>query len=278
MQAFSVGAETYTGRRPNNEDAYGTDPDRGLFVVADGMGGTEGGEIASKLAIKIIRQFFEAAERNPEATWPFVPEPGRSEVETKVDIAVRMADRAIKQRRKGSLAKMGATLAVAAFDDDELVVGHLGDSRVYRMRGGELEQLTRDHSMYNKFVDAGATLPPRDEFPYNNVITRALGHGDDPKGGSPELRRLRARPGDTYLLCTDGLSNTVPAERIVQLLRERPTKLASRFLIREAYELGSTDNITAVVVGVEDERRKRPKDRPSQATAVGARRSGRRTT
>lgn len=253
MQALHAGADTHPGRRPKNEDAYCIDPECGLFAVADGMGGEEGGEVASRIAVEIVHQFFHVHRDDAETTWPFPPDPGRSDVEYKVDIAVRLADRAVKSQREGRLAKMGATLVVAAFDDDELVIGHLGDSRVYRLRDGAFDQLTRDHSMYNKFRDAGATLPPREEFPYNNVLTRALGYTDGDHGASPDLQRVRLKRGDRYLLCTDGLTCAVPETRMLELLGERHVDVAPTFLVREAYEQGSSDNITAVAVAVDDE-------------------------
>ena len=139
---------------------------------------------------------------------------------------------------------MGSTLATLVVRGDRAIVGHVGDSRVYRLRGGALEQLTRDHSLYAEMLAQGAELPPKDRCPFAHVITRALGMSDE---SGPDLSTTALRRGDVFLLCTDGLSEPLPETRIAELLA-LPPEAACEAMVREAYDAGGKDNITAVVV------------------------------
>jgi serine/threonine protein phosphatase PrpC len=244
--ARQVGAETFVGRRPANEDAFCAEPDLGLFVVADGLGGHDGGEVASSMAVEIIRSFFKNEAIDYEVQWPFSVQAGRTRTENKVDIAVRLAHRAIRLQQRKKAEKMGATVVVAALEDQQVVVGHVGDSRLYRLRNGELEQLTRDHSIYNAYLDSGADLPPYREFSKRHLVTRALGFGRGSDDG-PDIDAVDAKEGDVYLLCTDGLTDVLEAEDIVCILRSTPVEDAGQRLVEAAYQSGSADNITAVV-------------------------------
>jgi serine/threonine protein phosphatase PrpC len=241
-------ALTRTGRRANNEDACCALPQLGLFAVADGMGGYEGGEVASHLVIDTLTDFFARNAGDGDITWPFAADGALTFGENLVSVAVRMAHRAVQAQRTGRLSSMGSTLAALALADGRAVVGHVGDSRVYRLRDGVLRQLTRDHSLYAEMQAAGASLPPKGQCPFANVITRALGLGDD--CGAPELSSHELRPGDVYLLCTDGLSEHVADERVAEVLASQAPSAACRTLLDEAYAAGSKDNITAVVVRV----------------------------
>ena len=244
--ARHVGAETSVGRRPANEDAFCAEPELGLFVVSDGLGGHSGGDVASSMTVEIIRSFFQNEGIDYEVQWPFSVKAGRSRTENKVDIAVRLAHRAIRLQRQEKSEQMGATVVVAAIEEDQLVVGHVGDSRLYRLREGELEQLTRDHSIYNAYLDSGADLPPYREFPQRHVVTRALGFSRGSDDG-PDLEAVDSREGDIYLLCTDGLTDVLDEEEIVEILRSTPVESAGQQLVEVAYQSGSSDNITAVV-------------------------------
>ncbi len=234
------------GRRGNNEDALCVEPAVGLFAVADGMGGYEGGEIASRAAIATLVEFFRRNAADGDATWPHRGDRARSFEESLVEVGVRAAHEDVCRRKVGRLERMGSTLALVAVRDGRAVIGHVGDSRVYRLRDGALAQLTRDHSLYAQMEAAGAVdLPPREQFPYANVITRALGTGE----AVPDLRTEALRAGDVYLLCTDGLTEKLPPERMAQLLA-LPSAPAARALVDEAYARGGKDNITAVVLAV----------------------------
>lgn len=253
MRSFIASAHTFVGRRKHNEDAYLLDPAVGLFAVADGMGGYAGGEVASRLAVETLAEFYTHSGADPDATWPHAMDPKLSFEENRVDAAVRLANRRICAEREGRLADMGATIALVALQPRAAIVAHLGDSRVYRLRTGPagpvLELLTRDHSLYEQLKEAGAALPPLAEFAYANVITRALG---PQPGERPELRRVELRSGDRLLLCTDGLSGALSPERIAALLADGPVEAVCERLVHEAFLAGSRDNITAIVVEVDD--------------------------
>jgi len=244
---IAAAARTITGRRKQNQDAYVLDPSRDVFVVLDGMGGQAGGEVASSMAAETIAQFYARISANPDATWPFAIDVQRPMFENQLDAAIRLANRRVFAGREGPLGAMGTTVASLALSGSLAVLAHLGDSRVYRLRGGELRQLTRDHSLYEQMLDAGIELPPLSEFIHANVITRALGPCADER---PELTRVELAPGDRFLLCTDGLSGDLTPEQIAALLGVGSPQEAADALIDAAYAAGSRDNITAMVVEI----------------------------
>ncbi len=251
MHSIHMAAASSTGRRDQNQDAFCVAPDLDLCVVCDGMGGYAGGEVASQTAVEVIRHFFRANLADGGITWPYPMERKLSLAENMVSVAVRLAHQAICARRRGKLRQMGTTVVLAACAEDDIVLGHVGDSRIYRLRDGQLEQLTRDHSMYNELFDAGSRdLPPPEEFPYKNVVSRALGFS---KNGEerPDLRREKLHAGDVYLLCTDGLHDVLGNERIERVLRNVSPQAVCQRLVDMAYEAGSTDNITVAVLRVE---------------------------
>jgi PPM family protein phosphatase len=253
-----------TGRRLNNEDSLVADERLGLFAVADGMGGREGGEVASRLAIDAIQALMAQVQADPSATWPTGYTNDTSFEEGLVETAVRHANRIIASRREGVLSHMGTTLALVLLRDGFAIIGHVGDSRVYRLRRGRLTQLTRDHSLYDDLKAAGATnLPPRNRFPYANVITRVLG---DASKAQPDLRREPLIDGDVFLLCSDGLTESLAEERIAFVLSAYPAAEAARRLVREAFLRGANDNITAIVVAVQRVRSSQRDVEPPAAT------------
>jgi serine/threonine protein phosphatase PrpC len=243
---------TFVGRRKRNEDAYVLDADLGLFAVADGMGGYSGGEIASHLAVDALAEFWSISA-DPEATWPYAFDRSLGFHENRVDAAVRLANRRICERRTGELRNMGSTVVMLAVRPGRVICGHLGDSRIYRLRradgGPQLTQLTRDHSLYEQLLESGARdLPPLDEFAYANVVTRALGALETDR---PELRCLDLQDGDLYLLCSDGLSGVLGPDEITALLIDTPIESVADVLVNAAHDAGSKDNITAIVVRVD---------------------------
>lgn len=253
MRSFIASAHTFVGRRKHNEDAYLMHPEGGLFAVADGMGGYAGGEVASRLAVEALADFYTHCDDDPDMTWPHAMDPALSVDENRVDAAVRLANRRICAQREGHLSDMGATIALVALDRRGAIVAHLGDSRVYRLRTGPeghvLEQITRDHSLYEQLKEAGAPVPPISEFAYANVITRALGPQQVER---PELKRVALAAGDRLLLCTDGLSGALSPDAIAGLLADGPVDEVCERLVHEAFLAGSRDNITAIVVEVSD--------------------------
>ncbi len=239
-------ASTIVGRRKRNEDAYVLDAPLGLFAVADGMGGYYGGEIASNLAVTALAEFW-AQSADPDNTWPYAFDRALGFHENRIDAAVRLANKRICERREGELRNMGSTLAALIVRPKRAIVAHLGDSRIYRLRDGQLTQLTRDHSLYEQLLAAGAQdLPPLDQFAYANVVTRALGAAENDR---PELQTLDLHGGDRYLLCSDGLSGVLTPPVLTTLLNA-PIETAADTLVEAAYAAGSKDNITAIVVQV----------------------------
>lgn len=237
-------ALSVAGRRANNEDAICVQPDLGLFVVADGMGGYEGGEVASAIAVEAICELVRRNAADTDVTWPYGFDPDRTFDENEIIVATRLANDRIVERRRGKLEQMGATVAVLRLAGDRAVIGHVGDSRVYRLRDGRLEQLTVDHSLLAQLVAAGTHVDPA-SFQWKHVVTRALGTAN----GEPEVQVDRVKSGDVFLVCSDGLSEVLAPDQIARLL-DRPAEEACRALVDAAYVAGSRDNISAIVVRV----------------------------
>lgn len=235
---------TIAGRRGNNEDQILVAERLRLFGVADGLGGYEGGEVASAIAVKEIEAFFAAIEADREHTWPFSSDPALSPEGNLVDQAIRLAHRAVCEARPRAV-NMATTIALFRFSGEHVVVGHVGDSRVYRLRHNTLTQLTSDHSMAEELRAMGV-LGPDDEAPRHlgHLVTKALGL---PGWHRPTLMRERWQPGDRYLACSDGLSGTLSSADIALLMAHRSPRAAVEQLVHTALEAGSTDNISAVL-------------------------------
>ncbi|PTL79010.1 PP2C family serine/threonine-protein phosphatase [Vitiosangium sp. GDMCC 1.1324] len=237
---------THVGRRSHNEDSWTARADLGLFVVADGLGGYEGGEVASRCVVDTFSGFCERVTRDPEATWPHNLRPGYSREEELLVNCTLLAQRAVLTRRVGQLREMGSTVVALALGARSGAVAHVGDSRLYRLREGRLEALTRDHSVLEEMREAGGEVPSRRESPYGHIITRALGT----ENAEPTVRRLEVRAGDVYLLCSDGLYEPLGLERLAARLGRGSVLGVAEGLVQDAYAAGGTDNITAIVVGV----------------------------
>jgi serine/threonine protein phosphatase PrpC len=238
LETFSL---SIAGRRANNEDAVCAAPELGLFVVADGMGGYEGGEVASALAVEVIHELVRRTATDKDVTWPYAIDPTRTVVENELAVATRLANERIAAQRTGVLAEMGSTVVALLVDGERAVVAHVGDSRVYRLRDGELAQLTADHSLIAQLEASG--MAPGDAWPWRHVVTRALGTPT----GEPDVRLDPLRAGDVFLLCTDGLSEVLAPTTIARLLAQ-PAEAACRALVDAAYAAESRDNISAIVV------------------------------
>ena len=240
LDAFAL---TIAGRRTNNEDAVCARPDLGLFVVADGMGGYEGGEIASAVAVDAICELVRRTAGDADVTWPYAIDPARTLTENELVVATRLANDRIAARRVGVLDQMGSTVVALRVTGGRAVIVHVGDSRVYRLRDGEVRQLTVDHSLLAQMIASGS--PPVDaaRFPWRHVVTRALGTPT----GEPEVQSDDLRAGDVFLLCSDGLSEVLDEPTIARHLAA-PAERACRALIDAAYAAGSRDNISAIVV------------------------------
>lgn len=232
--------------RDYNEDRIGLFPELGLFVVADGMGGAAAGEVAAQMAVEHVCQ----AVADPDATWPVtMAAPGQ----TGLRRLVAGIERANHQIHTASLQRpelrgMGTTIAaVLACGNNRAVVAHVGDSRVYRLRGRVLDQLTEDHSWFNELIRLGALDPDQAEkFTHRNIITRAVGAAP---AVEVDARVVEAVPGDAFLLCSDGLSGVVPSREITEiLLGEARLEDAVEKLIARANHYGGPDNISAVAI------------------------------
>ncbi|MDP2530952.1 MAG: Stp1/IreP family PP2C-type Ser/Thr phosphatase [Candidatus Palauibacterales bacterium] len=233
-------AATDVGRvRDQNEDAWLALPDSRLFAVADGMGGHAAGEVASRVAVETL------AEELGDAP-PGEPETARSQLEH----AVLAAGRRIHDQsaRVPERHGMGTTVTALQFlEAGRTVLAHVGDSRAYRLREGKLRRLTRDHTWVQEQMDRGLMSESgARQHPASSVLTRALGTA--PRV-SPDLSVVDWRPGDVFLLCSDGLTGPVPDEDIERTLREIPDpQAAAAALVLLANERGGPDNVTAVVV------------------------------
>jgi PPM family protein phosphatase len=240
-------AVTHAGRRRNNEDAYALRPDLGLVAVADGMGGYEGGEVASRLVVESLVELFARICCDPDATWPHAPRPSIEPLVDLVGVGLRRAHDAVQAQRHGVLARMGSTAAVVAWSGPYLAIGHVGDSRVYRLRRGGLEVLTVDHSVAEEARRAGMGDDAVAAAGFRHMLTRAVGMPGDL---GAEVVAERMRPGDVLMLCSDGVWEPLRAEEIEQALAQPCPDDAAQALVAAAYDAGSTDNLTAVVVRV----------------------------
>ncbi len=234
----SAAGQTDQGKkRKNNEDSYLVLDEHGLFVVADGMGGYAGGEVASALAVETIEKAFREQQFDG-APYPNVPRRG-----SELGRSIQMANKAVYERAQQApaLKGMGTTVVAARFslNKQRLYVGHVGDSRCYRLRGGEMKQITTDHTM----AALGFTAPA-----FANRLNRAVG-----TSASVEIDLIigRPQPNDTYLLCSDGLSKMVPDAELQEILvAAKHPKDAIAALIERANQKGGHDNITAILVSV----------------------------
>jgi protein phosphatase len=224
--------------RPLNEDAYGVDPDNGLFIVADGLGGYNAGEVASTLAVSALLGELPggAVDLDPAQVL-------RSHLEKVNRDIYRAATHSV------AFEGMATTLVLAWLVGERLWVAHVGDSRLYRLRHGELEQLTRDHSFSQELLDAGMlTEQEARQMPARNLVTRALGVDASVE---PEICEVDVEAGDVLLLCSDGVSEAVaPAEIATALAGEGALADVVIDLVDRANSAGGRDNATTVVVRI----------------------------
>jgi protein phosphatase len=232
VKLHEVAVLTHPGRvRRRNEDAFVCRPP--LFVVADGMGGAQAGEIASRLAAAAFHDFHEADALDPEA---------------RLRAVIQEANRRIYSRSTSDphASGMGTTATAALVSGRQVAVGHVGDSRLYRLRNGELDQITQDHSLVADLVRSGRLSPEEaDTHPQRSVITRALGTD---AAVTVDSFSVDAEPGDVYLLCSDGLTTMLPVGLVHETLTASATlEEAARRLVGAANEKGGEDNITVVL-------------------------------
>jgi PPM family protein phosphatase len=241
---------THPGRqRDQNEDAFTVALDERLFVLADGMGGHVGGEIAARLAVDEVEHFFRTKRAEPRTPWPFPMDKAVSLGANLLRVGIKVANQKIRAAAANdpSLHKMGATLAALAIGQTQLVAANVGDVRVYRIRGGAPTRLTRDHSVLEE-LRAASDGTAHVATALRSVVTKALGTKEDVE---PSVYAKNFAPGDLYLLCTDGLWGSVPDDRIAQIATSSPDlEQACQGLLDAANDAGGPDNVTAVLVRI----------------------------
>ena len=235
---------TNTGMvRGNNEDAYGNYPDLSLYIVADGLGGHAGGEVASRIAVESIKEYIESAYKYK------TPE----DIKTKIIKAIKEAStRIMLEANKGyNLQGMGTTVVVVKIQGDKAIVAHVGDSRAYLIKGEVITQITKDHTVVEEYIRLGLLTPQDAAYhPSRHILSRALGVSDDV---DVDITAIQLWAGDTIILCTDGLTNMLPEKKIFDTVlesRPSPEKITER-LISLANQNGGIDNITVVTIYID---------------------------
>ncbi len=223
-------------KRKINQDAFLKDDVLQLYVVADGMGGHRGGEVASRLAVEVMQRY---CQENPTM-------PARE----KVDKAINLCCKEIfdQSKRNAELTGMGTTVVAVLIQDGVAYVGQVGDSRVYLLNSGGIWQITEDHSLVNEEIRAGRLAAGQEAtYQFRNVITRSVGYEEKVQ---VDIYRRQTAPGDVFLLCTDGLSGMVTISEIQELLSKYGPEMGLKSLIGLANARGGDDNITALVIEV----------------------------
>ena len=253
VMRYVAAAKTDVGRkRQGNEDSFCLEKDLGLYVVADGMGGHAAGEVASRLAVETIRETMGRYLGGRPMDKAGSTAAGGSREANFLLSSIRNANRAIFDAANGrtECAGMGTTVAVALTQGDRVLVAHVGDSRIYRIRGGAIEQVSRDHSLVQQQVEIGLLSEAEARrSQYRHMITRALGHKESVE---VDLTELPAQVGDVLLLCSDGLSDLLDNGEILAAAGEHPTDLikACSALVDRANHKGGDDNITVLLIRV----------------------------
>jgi protein phosphatase len=233
-----------------NQDHLGWWPELGLYVVADGMGGHNAGEVASHLAVETIRSFIEESARVSDLTWPFGIEVKNSMDMNRLTTAVRLANRKIYNEgtKSPALSGMGTTVVAALIVGDRLLLASVGDSRIYRLREGELEQLTKDDTWLASVLGEKEAEDADQSHPLRHVLTSVVGTKDDVKPGS---REEQLQPGDAFVLCTDGVHGKLDLASLTSVLAGATTAAdRAAKVVNEAIARGTTDNATAMVICV----------------------------
>jgi serine/threonine protein phosphatase PrpC len=257
LRIESAGRSEPGQQGPSNEDALGIF--ERLFIVADGMGGRIGGDRAARLTVEQVERFFREQHAEPRRPWPYPVDRTTSTGSNLLRVALKVANREIRAAASAEArnSRMGATAAAMAVGETQVVVAHLGDVRVYRWRpadpGPALVRLTRDHSVIEEMRAARPDLPDSAfaSVPHRNVVTRALGTREEVE---PEVAAHALARGDVYLLCSDGLWNTVDDMEMTRTLsnaaQSGDLEAAARQLVEAAARAGSQDDITALLVRV----------------------------
>jgi PPM family protein phosphatase len=245
---LEIASVTHPGMvRSHNEDSIAADPQFGLAVLADGMGGYNAGEVASGVVAALVPQEIKRALAGKAPH-----ELNDKIVERLIREQAEQANRTVYQAAQSQpqYAGMGTTLVIALWYDNRVAVGHIGDSRLYRLRDDALEQITRDHSLLQEQIDSGMITKEQARHARNkNLVTRAV--GIDPEVEA-EVHTYPVQPGDVYLLCSDGLPDMVPDKEIEHTLASLKANLplAAEQLVQQANDHGGRDNVSVILVRV----------------------------
>ncbi|MBI3523924.1 MAG: Stp1/IreP family PP2C-type Ser/Thr phosphatase [Betaproteobacteria bacterium] len=225
--------------RSHNEDAVYFNPACGLAILADGMGGYNAGEVASGMVTTLLGGALETA-------------PARQQAQGVLEQEIARVNHAVYQaaQSQAQYAGMGTTLVMAVFQDNAMTVAHIGDSRLYRLRGETFQQITRDHSLLQEQIDSGLLTPQQARLSQNkNLVTRAV--GVDPQV-TPEIHQYATLPGDIYLFCSDGLNDMVEDDEIGMALQMLAAnlELAATQLVQMANDNGGRDNVSVILVRI----------------------------
>lgn len=248
MRITSAGITNVGMKRQNNEDNYLINDELGVYVVCDGMGGHAGGEYASQIAVTTVEEVLSNIRDENLDVDVATDEQITQE---KIKYAVRLAGKRIYERAQADpeYRGMGTTAVILLFRKGMAYLAHVGDSRGYLIRGGEITQRTEDHSWVNEQIKAGLiTAETAKHHRFRNIITRSLGFQEEVE---IDTQVLRAEPGDLYLLCSDGLSNLIEDREMVELLVEKSFQETARELVDMANSRGGDDNITLVIARVD---------------------------
>ena len=250
-------------KRELNEDSYLADSNINLYIVADGMGGHAGGNIASKMSVNIIRKQVRAARKAGDLF-------SKDAVENESPAILKMLEESIKEAsaeifdksdRQPELAGMGTTVTLVLTHGKRAYVAHVGDSRLYRLRNGKFEQLTEDHSLVNEQVKAGfITSEEAQHSRFRNIITRSVGFESEVIA---DTQSLPMKPADVYLICSDGLTGMVEDEEIQEAIMKARLSQAPARLVDLANQAGGEDNVTVIILrygdGEHDKRASKPR-------------------
>ncbi len=245
MAEISYGAQSDPGCvRDENQDSWAADPDRGMFIVSDGMAGQLGGKVASRV---VVETFPSLLHKRMEGTGALdSPEAKDRLLSALAELSSHLRE---ETRDQPGLDGMGATVVLAVLGHSRVLIGHMGDSRAYLLRERRMEQLTTDHSLVQLLIEEGEITPGQAaDHPARGQLTRYVGMEGEPL---PEARVVALQPADRLLLCTDGLTGMLSDQQIEHICRTNPEpKAACRALIDAANDAGGEDNVTALVIAV----------------------------
>ena len=250
MRIISSALTDVGRKRDHNEDNFYLHKEENLFLVADGMGGHSSGEVASKIVIDTIKEFFTRTSRDPEATWPYKMYKDKKYEENRLIVSIEEGNKRVyehsKKVSKDPKRGMGTTITAVLFVEGGAYVAWVGDSRIYRIRNNKMEQISEDHSLLNEMIRKNdMTEEEIENFPHKNVILRAIGLKPRVE---VDVKYLELEDGDIFLLCSDGLSGEVSDEEMEKIVVEASSlDEATQKLIQAANKHGGKDNITVAL-------------------------------